>query len=133
MNQNQGYHFDQDRTPSAQNNNNSTYIKMEYRFKKLRPIFEKEKFNVFNCNPYSNLKVFPYVDFETAMRLSTNNMPIDIINERTAGLYEREKLEKDTTKEKEKVAKAERKLQDRIKKLEKEMNKKRKEKKKEKA
>ena len=126
MDQNQGYHFDQDRTQSAQNNNNSTYIKMEYRFKKLRPIFEKEKFNVFNCNAYSNLKVFPYIDFETAMRLSTNNMPIDIINERTAGLYEREKLEKDSAKEKDKLAKAERRLQDRIKKLEKEMHKKRK-------
>ena len=133
MNQNQGYHFDQDRTQSAQNNNNSTYVKMEYRFKKLRPIFDKEKFNVFNCNPYSNLKVFPYVDFETAMRLSTKNMPNDIINERTSGLYEREKLEKDNAKEKNKIAKAENQLQDRIKKLEKEMNKKRNEKKKEQA
>lgn len=130
MNQNQGYHFDQDRTQSAQNNNNSTYAKMTFRFKKLRPIFEKEKFYIFNCNPYSNLKVFPYIDFATAMRLSVQNMPNDIINERTSGLYEREKLEKDNakekdnSKEKDKLSKAERRLQDRIKKLEKEMNKK---------
>lgn len=124
MDEKNRYHFEQDRSKSAQDNNNSTYDKMQKRFAQLKPIFEEKKFFIYNCNPKSRLTVFPYIDFATAFKLSIENMPINITNERTIGLYEREKTEKDTLKIKEKLIKAERKLQKRMEKLQKEMSKK---------
>lgn len=122
MDTNKGYHFDQDRTVSSQNNNNSTYIKMQERFTQLRPIFEKEGFNIFNCNPNSYLTVFPYIDFETAIKSAIKHIPNNIENERTEGLYEREKLEKDKIKKQQKQEKEAKKLEKRMKQLQKEMN-----------
>lgn len=130
MDANKGYHFDQDRSISSQNNNNSTYMKMQERFTKLRPIFEKENFYIFNCNPNSHLTAFPYIDFESALKLSVSNMPKNIINERTEGLYERDKDKKDKKNKKGKnkpsstldnFMQKDKELQDRIKKLETEM------------
>jgi hypothetical protein len=130
MDFNKGYHFDQGRSISSQNNNNSTYMKMQERFTKLRPIFEKEGFHVFNCNPNSQLTAFPYIDFESALKLSVCNMPRNIINERTEGLYERDKDKKDKKNKKGKnkpsnaldvFIQKDKELQDKIKKLEVEM------------
>jgi len=87
------YHFDQDRTKSAIRGNNVTYKKMNKWFSELRPYFERNGFHVYNCNPDSGLKAFDYVPFETAIdRVLAEWGNIDTSTERTAGLYEMEKI-----------------------------------------
>ena len=85
------YHFDQDRAPGSVSGNNGTYKMLTKRFTELKPIFDRMGYNVFNCNPDSHLDVFPKVNFEDAIRVATQSMP-DTTNERTAGLYDREKV-----------------------------------------
>lgn len=87
------YHFDQDRSRSSINGNNSTYSKLIERFKLLRPIFEKHGLMVYNCNPDSQLKVFDHMPFEEAIKIATADMP-DTETEPTAGLYDREAKQK---------------------------------------
>ena len=103
------YHFDQDRSKGSMNNNNKTYKALIERFKELKPYFDTYNFKVYNCNPNSALKVFPYVDFDSAIKEATSDMPADISNERTSGLYDREANEKaakkKAAKEKEKKQK----------------------------
>jgi hypothetical protein len=81
------YCFDQDRSTEAIDNNNATYREMIPRWEQLRPIFERRGFNVFNCNPNSDLKVFEFVDYEKAIEHCTSALP-DIENEPTKGFYE---------------------------------------------
>ena len=94
MSETQKYHFEQDRSKGSINGNNETYMKLIERFGRLKPIFDKVGFNVYNCNPDSGLKVFPYVSVEESVRRASISMPKDINNERTAGLYERKAEEK---------------------------------------
>jgi hypothetical protein len=89
MDENTKYHFDQDRTKSSQRGNNSTYDKLIERFSLLQPIFLENNLSIYNCNPDSRLKVFPFISFEEAFLKSILQMPINIENERTSGLYER--------------------------------------------
>ncbi|MEM3000653.1 MAG: hypothetical protein QXP41_00475 [Candidatus Nitrosocaldus sp.] len=102
MSENYKYHFAQDRTKSSINGNNSAYKMLINRFKQLQPIFLQNDYYIFNCNPDSELKVFPYISFDEAIRLATSEMPRDIANERTEGLYERianlKKEQKDNNK-----------------------------------
>lgn len=88
MDDNTKYHFDQDRSISSQKGNNSTYNILKSRFEALKPHFEAEDFQVFNCNDKSDLKVFPFIPFDEAIHLATAEMP-DIATERTEGLYDR--------------------------------------------
>lgn len=88
MDDNAKYHFAQDRSKGSQSGNNSTYEILKSRFGALMPEFEKVGLKIFNCNPDSGLKVFPYIPFEEAINLATSNMP-DISVERTEGLYDR--------------------------------------------
>ena len=88
MDENTKYHFEQDRTKSSINNNNSTYKKLIERFTQLQPLFLKHEFEIYNCNPDSGLKVFPFKNVDQAMEHATSEMP-DIERERTEGLYER--------------------------------------------
>lgn len=94
MSDNSKYHFDQDRTKSSQKGNNETYIKLIDRFSQLEPIFKEYKLEIFNCNPNSGLKVFPFIDFKEAFFESIKTMPKNISKERTKGLYERMAKEK---------------------------------------
>jgi hypothetical protein len=87
------YHFDQDRSPASQRGNNSTYNILKARFEALVPEFEKAGLKVFNCNPDSDLKVFPHIPFDEAIHIATAEMP-NIATERTAGLYDRKANEK---------------------------------------
>jgi hypothetical protein len=82
-----GYHFDERRERGAVNCNMSTYdrLKSEY-LPSLKPYFEAEGFNVYNCNPDSELKVFPYLPFEDAIKEATKNLG-DVVNERVWGMY----------------------------------------------
>lgn len=89
MDDNNKYHFAQDRSKNSQKGNNATYEILKSRFQGLLPHFEEAGFNVFNCNMDSGLDVFPKMPFEEAIEFATNEMP-DIANERTEGLYDRE-------------------------------------------
>ena len=90
MDENAKYHFDQDRAEGSIKGNNSTYKLLIERFTILKPIFEANGLQIFNCNPDSDLKVFPFVDLDKAIATATVDLPIDLSQERTAGLYERE-------------------------------------------
>ena len=87
MSQNYTYHFDEQRANSAIQNNNNTYDRLmgEY-LPQLKPYFDQEGFQVFNCNPNSNLKVFPFVSYEDAIKEATSKLG-DVTNERVWGLY----------------------------------------------
>lgn len=89
MDDNHKYHFEQDRSPSSIRGNMSTYEKLKDRFQALKPIFERYNLKIFNCNPESNLKVFPFLPFEEAREQVLSNIP-DLNQERTEGLYDRE-------------------------------------------
>jgi hypothetical protein len=81
------YHFDEQRTRGAVNCNNSTYDRLKSQYlPQLKPIFEEAGLNVFNCNPDSELKVFPFVSFDDAVKEATEKLG-DIENERTYGMY----------------------------------------------
>jgi hypothetical protein len=89
MDENSGYHFEQDRHSGSIRGNNSTYNKLNERFDLLRPQFEKNDLQVFNCNPDSGLKSFDFVDYDIALRRCRAEFGnIDIENERTKGLYD---------------------------------------------
>lgn len=81
------YHFDEQREKGAVKGNNDTYQKLanEY-FPQLKPHFEAEGFNVYNCNPESELKVFDFVDYNDAISFASSNLG-DVDNERTWGMY----------------------------------------------
>jgi len=80
------YHFDQDRTTSAQRGNMSTYKKMtEEYYPSLKKEFDKVGYNVYNCNPDSKLKVFPHVSYEDALQRALG--PLSIDTEVSQGMY----------------------------------------------
>jgi hypothetical protein len=89
------YHFDEQRAKGAVNCNMNTYdrLKNDY-LPSLKPYFDEEGFEVYNCNPDSELKVFDYLSYENAIDMACSHLG-DIKNERTWGLYskpeEREK------------------------------------------
>lgn len=87
MSQTYTYHFDEKRDQGAVNCNMNTYdrLKSEY-LPKLKPYFESDGCFIYNCNPDSELKVFPFVSFEDAIRESTHILG-DIENERVWGMY----------------------------------------------
>lgn len=95
MTENQTYHFDEQRNKGAVNCNMSTYARMkdEY-FPALKPYFDAEGLEVYNLNPDSELKVFPFKDYYEAIKESNESLG-DVENERTWGMYskpeEREK------------------------------------------
>jgi len=92
MSEEHTYHFDQTRRKDSVRGNTSTYGQLNERFAELRPLFEREKFNVYNCNPESGLRVFEHVSFDAAIKRALNEFGnIDTKNERTQGLYDEDK------------------------------------------
>lgn len=81
------YHFDEQRLKGAVNCNKSTYkrLQTEY-FPQLKPQFDAEGFNVYNCYKDSGLKVFPYISFENAVKEATSKLG-DVDSERSWGMY----------------------------------------------
>ena len=71
----QNYAFPQDRTEDSVRGNNSSYEKLNYMLGLLYPFFQKERFNVYNCNKDSGLNVFPYLSFDAAVKESTKLIP----------------------------------------------------------
>jgi hypothetical protein len=96
MSETKKYHFEQDRSKSSINGNNSTYKMLIDRFTELKPTFDSLGFEVYNCNPTSKLTIFPFIDFNQAIKLATSEMP-DVNTERTAGMYEKDFLKKTPT------------------------------------
>lgn len=87
MSESKTYHFDEQRSQGAVKCNLNTYNRMrsEY-FPALKPYFEIEGFEVYNCNEHSKLGVFPYMPYEDAINICTCNLG-DVKNERTWGMY----------------------------------------------
>jgi len=94
------YAFDQDRTRGAVKNNNNTYRILNVRLSQLKPHFEREGFEVYNCTPNSGLTVFPSMAYEEAVSLVKSRIPPVA----TAGMYEYNQRQKDAAKEQTLVA-----------------------------
>jgi len=92
------YSWNQTRSTGSIKQNNNSYNKMNERYIQLQPIFEKNDFHVYNCNPDSELKVFPFIDFDEAIKLSLKNFP-DIKTEKVEGMYDRFDAEKNDKKQ----------------------------------
>ncbi len=89
----QNYSFVQDRKGSSISGNNSSYKKMNNRFKLLRNSFDKHGLKVYNCNKKSRLDAFEFLDYEEALKRSMWYVPdyrayIEGRLESTANLYE---------------------------------------------
>jgi len=82
------YHFDQDTSKHAVESNNETFKKLSNRFMKLLPSFSDNDFEVYNCNPDSALRVFPFIDLADAIRKARKDIP-DPTTESTVGRYEK--------------------------------------------
>ena len=87
----QNYAFEQDRTRASVNGNNSTYAALNVRLGMLKPYFDKEGYEIFNCTPDSGLKVFPHMEYEEAVQRALEGFPKTIS---TAGMYDRKEPEK---------------------------------------
>lgn len=87
MSENYTYHFDEQRSKGAVKCNMNTYdrLKSEY-LPGLKSVFDEEGFDIFNCNPESELKVFPFISYEEAIDKATRPLG-DVANERTWGMY----------------------------------------------
>ncbi len=83
------YHFEQSRSAGSISGNTSTYQLLNERFTQLRPYFEAEDFQVFNCNPQSRLTAFDHVPYEQAVdRVLEEFTRVEVARERTQGLYD---------------------------------------------
>jgi hypothetical protein len=86
MDKNTKYHFDEERNKGSQNGNMSTYNKMiKTYYPQLKPYFDKFGYNVYNCNPDSRLKEFPFVPYEEAIKRARG--PLNIDDEMSWGMY----------------------------------------------
>ncbi len=81
------YHFDETRGKGAVSGNMSTYnrLKNEY-LPELKKYFEEEKLEIYNCNPESELKVFPFISFTDAIKEASSKLG-DVEHERVWGMY----------------------------------------------
>lgn len=71
----QNYGFDQQTGHATIKGNTRSYQKLQKRFKALKPVFDSAGLRVFNCNPASELKVFPMRCFKAAVRAATKSFP----------------------------------------------------------
>lgn len=101
MSETQKYAFSQDRSASSIKNNNQTYERLNLRFNQLRPIFEKNRFYVWNCTPDSGLKSFDYMDYNLALKIALKDFP-DTKNEPSSNMYDREAQERERKRQRRK-------------------------------
>lgn len=66
--------------------NNEHYRAAVVLLEELVPVFEREQFEVLNCNADSHLRLFPYVPFDEALRDCKGGVP-DVID--LSGFYEK--------------------------------------------
>ena len=86
----QNYAFEQERSKGAVIGNNNTYNALVKRFEALKPVFSKHGLSLFNCNPKSKLKLFPYRTLEDGIEDFRECLPK---RENTLGWYDPPKKE----------------------------------------
>jgi len=87
MSENYTYHFDEQRSKGAVNCNMGTYDRLKHEYlPQLKSHFDKAGLKVYNCNPDSELKCFPFISYSEAIDSAIKELG-DIENERTYGLY----------------------------------------------
>jgi len=100
MDENNKYHFKQDRSKQAIKNNTKTYQRMIDRFNQLSPRFAQAGLKIFNCNKQSELKSFEFIDFTTAILNTYTKLGVDVKKEKADGLYDRKaKIKQEINKE----------------------------------
>jgi len=71
----QNYAFEQARTRRSVRLNNQIYRTLSVKFDQLLPYFKSDGFQVYNCNPASGLRVFPFVEFDQAVKSAKSAIP----------------------------------------------------------
>jgi hypothetical protein len=99
------YHFPQERSRGSINGNNHTYSSMMKWFGEMREMFEEVGFSVYNCNPDSALKVFPFKSVDEALSIALEGFPQTDI-EKTEGMYTRKVDEEKKQRQKDAAIKA---------------------------
>ncbi|NUQ65976.1 MAG: hypothetical protein HUU20_26240 [Pirellulales bacterium] len=87
----QNYAFEQGRTRASVRGNNESYRILNVRLAHLKPYFDHEGYEVYNCTPGSGLTVFPFLSYEDALAEIRGRMPAKVVTE---GMYERLRREK---------------------------------------
>lgn len=87
MTEDNRYWFPEQRTKAAISNNVSSYGVLTGFFEALLPEFERAGLEVFNCNPESKLRVFPFADLGDAVRAAA----VDMSESDTEGMYVKRK------------------------------------------
>ena len=82
----ENYAFEQSRSRRSIRGNNFKYRVLSERLEELLPHFEDAGFEIFNCTPNSGLIVFPFVEFEDAVKNAKMTIPNQMLTE---GMYER--------------------------------------------
>lgn len=82
MSKEEKYFFDEDRSGPSIRGNNRLFENMAKYFTQLLPYMKANKLEIFNCNPDSGLRVFPFKDIAEAV--AENQI---ILNENTRGMY----------------------------------------------
>lgn len=88
------YAFEQDRSRSSVRGNNSSYEILNSRLAALKPHFDREGFEIWNCTPNSDLTVFPKMELADAAEWAAERIPRRID---TAGMYDYEQRQREAT------------------------------------
>ncbi|MCG8601579.1 MAG: hypothetical protein MI807_15665, partial [Verrucomicrobiales bacterium] len=83
------YHFDENCSNDHSYSNQRAYEILSGMLESLQPHFLERNFFVWNCNPDSGLKAFPFFSLENAIEFALRKFPKDLSLERTEGLYQR--------------------------------------------
>ena len=78
------YGFDETRTEEAVRRNNESYRALATLLESLKPVFDRDGFEVYNLNRDSKLTVFPFMSMEEAV----NREQLDV-SASTRGMYDR--------------------------------------------
>lgn len=78
------YAFNERKWKGGVASNNRGYVVLQKRLESLQPQFDKDNFKMYNCNPNSNLKLYPYMPYEEAIEFAIRRIPENII---TYGMY----------------------------------------------
>jgi len=70
------YFFDEDRSKASIRSNNRLFKNIGRYFAQLQPYMLKQGFRVWNCNPDSQLAVFPFRSLESAIRSNVINTSV---------------------------------------------------------
>ena len=66
----EAYAFEEHRAKNVRDKNNDMYRWIQEVFEKLKPSFARSGFQIYNCNPNSKLKSFPFMDYREALQRS---------------------------------------------------------------